>query len=146
MDHRSRYQSWGDPLKRIIALALILAPLNAFAEEMPFASASAVSSGDMQQLCQQNSLPCEIFIDAIAMGVTGGLVISDAYFERSDALDTDEYIDVVNQKLFGCVPDDLSHRQHYEVWMKFLDNHPDRLGEDAVFTLWDASVAAFPCN
>lgn len=133
-------------MKKIIALALILAPLNVFAEELPFASASAVTSGDMQQLCQQSSLPCEIFIDAIALGMTGGLVTSDAYFERTDGMDTDQYINVVNQKLFGCIPDNMSHRQLYEVWMKFLDENPERLGEDAAFTLWDASTAAFPCN
>lgn len=125
-------------MKKFIVLALVLAPLNVWAAD--------TTSGDMQQACQENSMPCEMFISALSSGMMGGLMTSELYFERSDDADTDQYIDVVHQKLFGCIPGDATSRQLYDVWMKFLDANPERLGEDPEFTLWDATTAAFPCN
>lgn len=133
-------------MKKIITLALALAPLHAFAAEITSGNTQDLSSADMQQLCQNDSVPCEIFISGMLTGATGGLMTSEFFFERTDNVDTDKYIDVIHKKLFGCIPEEINHRQLYEVWVKFLDANPDRLGEDAAFTMWDASSAAFPCD
>ncbi|HEX7158264.1 MAG TPA: Rap1a/Tai family immunity protein [Edaphobacter sp.] len=44
-----------------------------------------------------------------------------------------------------CLPPNSSSEWPL-VFLKFMDNHPNRLHEDAADTVWDALVDAYPCK
>ena len=116
---------------KYIILLILLAPSTVF---------SFNTGSDLQEICREgkeegSELACHAYINGVIEGVVlGARVVS------SDI--TGEYVDY---KIF-CPPDDVTIDQYVAVVKKYMEDHPEVLGEPSAPLISLAIKEAFPCD
>jgi hypothetical protein len=113
-------------MKRIFFLTVILLTLNfpAFAQQ-------DINSGNFirNEICKGdgNSSACMAFV----LGALNGMYV---------------HASLSDTKLFFCEPNGVTNGQKRDVFIKYMNNNPEHMHENAAEILYVSLIKAFPCN
>lgn len=104
------------------------------------AGAQATTGNEIQSKCKQLLNDNESFSSGFCAGFVDGVVDSQDMWEASDKMQNRSHVQSF------CLPGKSTNGQLVRVFIKYLDDHPERLNEPAALLLVESLRKAFPCG
>lgn len=121
-------------MKKIIALFLLLLPLQAtyaaegFSNNALYKICGALKSDEINRSSRDDKFSDQMICMAYIKGFVGGFIASK----------------LVSVKF--CIPKDVSIDQLAKVYLRYLDENPEKLHEPSELGLLSSIYGAFPCS
>mgnify|MGYP000971225467 CR=1 FL=1 len=110
--------------------------------------AFAITSEHLIKECEKTSPFCLAYMIGIEDGLKYG-ALNSSYLFAGFIKDESMRLDFANEVMrtaHGCWPEGITHGQRIKIFVKFMEEHPERLHEQPYHTYGDAMGAAFPCK
>jgi len=105
--------------------------------------AQTTTGNDLQGKCKDlmdTKSTGNIFGSGFCAGFLTAAIEDEAAWQASDAVKKQTHF------LSFCIPDNGTNGQYLQVFVKYLDEHPEELNKSAIVLLREAFNKAFPCG
>ena len=126
----------------LLVVSLLFCPIGSVsAKHVTAASLGLQTVASLREICIRDFEKCQFYMEAHDSAATHARATAEYLLENGVISG-----DISKLKGYCFYDDGITHKEVHQVFVKWADNHPEKLRDEAGLSLMEALTAAYPCH